>query len=360
MERDEPRRVILCLRYGIGDVVLQSSLFPDLRRAFPGAHLVHVGARPATELLVGHPCVDEVRTYQDLGARHWGDPGSEEVRAGMRRWLEEVGPDLVLDPDAAPFALRREVHRLGIPTRRCDADAVRASLARGEGAAGAIRAGAAAGWGIRITPGARPTVPRLAGSRTKEVASLLPDGEDAPAGADRRPVVLAPVGGSPLKRWPADRFAALCRRILDDGAGPVVVVDGPDDGRARRLVELVDDERVRLAPVLPLPQVAELLEGGRVVAGHDTGLVHMASALEVPVVAIFGPSSPEVYAPRGGEVRTPATHTPCILRSDGTLMPPECIVRGRCLLGLRSCIDEVPVERVHRALRRVPAYGRSG
>ena len=98
------------------------------------------------------------------------------------------------------------------------------------------------------------------------------------------------------KRPPADLLGAAARRIAERGV-PVLTVWGPDEKPdALRAVEAAGDA-ARLAPDTDLPTLAALLERSRLFVGGDSGPLHMACAVGCPVVGVYGPTDPQVYAP---------------------------------------------------------------
>lgn len=340
------RRVLLCLRYGIGDVVMQSSVFPWLRRALEHVHLTYLGSEPAMELLREAPFVDHVHSYQALGLEHWGDAGEDGGRVRARAWLSNQRFDAILDPLSAPPAVREPIWELNVPTFEADRDAIRQSLELGANAALAIRMGAARGWGVPMTPGGSPSIPLL--RERDRAAELLAEVEAEGV----QPVGIALGASTPLKSWPEASFAELTRGIVDEEGGPVVVFTPPGGNG----VEPVFEADVKVLPPLPLPVVVAAMERCRLLVCNDTGLMHLGAALQVPVLAIFGPSRAHLYHPGNRWDRVVESDLPCSYRLERELGPPDCIVRGRCLLGHRSCIDAVDVEAVHEVLRGMPSY----
>lgn len=100
--------------------------------------------------------------------------------------------------------------------------------------------------------------------------------------------VIHPFAGSLQKRWPLERFQQLARWL--EPRMPVAWCAGPEDelAGARRFTDLYE--------------LACWLAGARVYIGNDSGPTHLAAAAGVPVVALFGPSDPAVWAPRGPHV----------------------------------------------------------
>jgi len=99
--------------------------------------------------------------------------------------------------------------------------------------------------------------------------------------------VIHPFSGSARKNWPLARFHAVAERL----PAPVLWCAGPE--------ETLDDA-VRFTDLGALMQ---WLAGARVFVGNDSGIAHLAAACGVPVVAVFGPTDPLVWAPRCDIVR---------------------------------------------------------
>jgi ADP-heptose:LPS heptosyltransferase len=99
--------------------------------------------------------------------------------------------------------------------------------------------------------------------------------------------VIHPFSGSPRKNWPLSRFRELAERL----AVPVQWCAGPEE-------EL--DGAIRIAD---LYELACWLARAKVYIGNDSGITHLAAAAGAKVVAIFGPTDPAVWAPRGDRVR---------------------------------------------------------
>jgi ADP-heptose:LPS heptosyltransferase len=99
--------------------------------------------------------------------------------------------------------------------------------------------------------------------------------------------VIHPFSGSPRKNWPLTRFRELAERL----ELPVCWCAGPE--------EAIEDA-VRITNLYDL---GRWLTRARVYIGNDSGITHLAAAVGAPVVAIFGPTDPAVWGPRGERVR---------------------------------------------------------
>ncbi len=105
----------------------------------------------------------------------------------------------------------------------------------------------------------------------------------------RAGAVIHPFAASAAKRWPMERFRELARLL--ERRMPVCWCAGPED---------------ELPGALRIPDLYELavrLAGARVFIGNDSGISHLAAAAGTPVVVLFGPTDPAVWAPRGPDVR---------------------------------------------------------
>jgi heptosyltransferase-2 len=124
-------------------------------------------------------------------------------------------------------------------------------------------------------------------------------------GPDTRPTAIHPGSGGARKCWPPEWFAALWARL----DAPVLLIEGPADREACASLRASVPTGARVwaeARDMPLTEVAALLErcGGYV--GNDSGISHLAAALGVFTIVIFGPTDPRVWAPLGARVRVTA------------------------------------------------------
>jgi hypothetical protein len=108
--------------------------------------------------------------------------------------------------------------------------------------------------------------------------------------------VIHPFSGSARKNWPLARYRELERRL--ETRGPVAWCAGPEEELACAV--RFDD----------LWELACWLAGASLYVGNDSGITHLAAAAGAPVVALFGPTNPAIWAPRGLRVRVVATARP--------------------------------------------------
>jgi len=114
--------------------------------------------------------------------------------------------------------------------------------------------------------------------------------------------ILHPGSGSKKKAWPLDRFLTLAHTLQDRLRSKVLVVLGPAEGPdIRKAFETTGPNAPVVAKGLTLLQLASVMDGCWFFVGNDSGISHMAAALGLPTLAIFGPTDQRVWSPRGEE-----------------------------------------------------------
>jgi heptosyltransferase-2 len=115
--------------------------------------------------------------------------------------------------------------------------------------------------------------------------------------ADGRPVVaLAPGAVGPGKAWPPDFYAELAGRLADDGVA-VWVLGGPKETPLAAGIAAKGGEAVRDLTGNDLRNAIVALRAASAAVTNDSGLMHISAAIGTPTVAIFGPTSPALWAP---------------------------------------------------------------
>ena len=112
-------------------------------------------------------------------------------------------------------------------------------------------------------------------------------------------ILIHPGSGSAAKNWPAERFAAVIR-ALD---APVRLVVGEADVDVAAAIDARVGRRLPRLEHAPLEEVASRLAGCRAYLGNDSGVSHLAGLCGARTIALFGPTSPDVWRPIGPDVR---------------------------------------------------------
>ena len=184
-----------------------------------------------------------------------------------------------------------------------------------------------------VPPGPLLLIPESHRQRAKALLS----------GSARPLVAIHASGGRPVKQWPVDRFADVARRLVSDRGATIVLTGSRED---RPLIESVR-RGVASAQVVDgsgdhsLLTLAALLAEVELLITGDTGPMHLAAAVGTPIVAVFGPSDPRRYAPRGALDRIVRVDLPCAPCNRIRLPPARCTGRTP------DCLALVTPDRVH-------------
>jgi heptosyltransferase-2 len=330
----EVERLLVVSPNWLGDAVMALPAIGDLRRRFPRARLIVAARRSIASLFHLSPFVDDVVVMQSSG-RLW----SWRSRRADIAALRSLGADTaVLLPNS--FASAWIVRRAGIAERWGYAADLRRPLLSRAVERPMIRVHQAEYYrrlvrGLGIENGSvdpELLVPDHAVERAREILRT--------AGLDEQRdfVVMAPgaaYGGA--KRWPADHYAEVATRLVREHRLPCVLVGSAADRGTTRWVRSLVPEDVRaeivdLADATTLETLAGVFALASACVTNDSGAMHVAGAVGVPLAALFGPTRERETAPlsrRGRRVEVLINHVwcrPCMLR--------ECPLDHRCMRGL--------------------------
>lgn len=149
--------------------------------------------------------------------------------------------------------------------------------------------------------------------------------------------VVVHLGGRGTKAWPEEAWARLLPEVMRVAAGPVVLVAGPTEQARLDALWRAPGPRPLRAPILSGSDLVLLLRDAAGFVGCDSGVMHLAVAVETPTTAIFFRSNPWHYAPLGAEHRTVLLADPWRVSEDAWTRPVEGMPRGPIL---RACNDD--------------------
>ena len=199
----------------------------------------------------------------------------------------------------------------------------------------------------------------LGGTVESEALELWPVAEDEAAARsllqdwqtlDSPLIALCPTAGhSRLKQWPLEKFVALAGRLHQEENARIVIVGGPGDTALGAVIEeALGSGAVRnAAGKTTLRQMAALLKLCQCFVGSDAGPMHIAAAMEVPVVAVFGSSCPHRFGPWGPNHRVVSLLLPCSPCGRGH-DAERCV---RCIFPEPRCLTTLSVAEVYGEVR---------
>ncbi len=258
----------------MGDVILASAVFDLLTDRYPGAAVDYVVGEPYAPLFATDTRLAKVIPYSR------SDPSAavEACVAGQYDWVLDLQNNrrssrLVRAADApwvSRFSKLRFERFLLLTFRYSRYDPADTVIARYLKAAGWDNGGDEM-YCPRVTP---PAAAQLPGTIALDPA--------------RPTLALLPFAAWRNKTWPLEYYREVGRRFIEKGWQTVVLGGPADRTDAQRLQRSLGDSCVSIAGLVPLDQSAAVLAGTRLAIGNDTGLTHLARAVGVKTVAIFG------------------------------------------------------------------------
>ena len=156
-------------------------------------------------------------------------------------------------------------------------------------------------------------------------------------------VMLQPGARYWFKAWPPERFAELADRLTFQHGCQVLIGGSHQEGDlAQQIQQMAKSRPISMAGRTTMKQFAAIAKKSALFVGNDSGAMHIASAVGTPVVALFGPSSPVEWGPRGGATEVIYKGLDC-----RTCFHPTC-QRGE-----QNCMKLIAVDEVMSASGRL-------
>ena len=270
------KKILVISLSNVGDVILTFPVIDILKRDFPSSDLSVVVGPKAEALFKDNPYISRVYVFN-----------KRQPISHMIRWvfnLRKEGFDLVVDlrNTAIPFILGAKyktspfvssskiLHRKEKHLRRLKSvvDFVLPSKER---------------FALHVTDKDRSYVQNL-------FKSHMPSNEKF--------VVVGPGAANHIKRWREEGFSQICDKIIEDYKMQIVFVgDDADKEVVFRIKDQMKNKGIDFSGQTSLGQLAEILRRSVFVIANDSAIMHMASYLDVPVLAIFGPTDSNKYGP---------------------------------------------------------------
>ena len=334
----------LIVRLGaLGDIVHAIPVAAALRRSFPGARIDWLVAAKHRELLDLVPVIDRRLAFQDSSF-------VSAIRA-LRSAHYDVTFDLQGLIKSAALARSSGAQRVvGFSANYARERFARVFYtdAHDPGRGGTFdpretRHVVEINLGLLQTIGltvARPEFPieRVESAAARQVA----------AQTGGRYALLNPGAAWPNKRWPPARFASLARSLRERHGLASAVLWGPAEQPLGEEIVAASAGAAVLCPKTTIADLVALARGSAVMVSGDTGPTHVASALGVPIVGIYGPTRPSRNGPLAADDVTVSRDTTC-----------ECHHLRQCRRE-RMCLADIAVDEVVAAVDRRLAAARRG
>jgi heptosyltransferase-2 len=338
---------ILVMRYRfIGDTVLTVPFLRNLRRAEPSAYIAWMVAPGSSDVVKGIPYVDDM-IYWDPATIHADSRGTHRTFSAKMAFIKK----LRLRHFDKVYVLKRSLssaiialltgarERVGFDTEgrgllltkrvpyRHDRHEVQNFLE-------VLRAD-----GITVVD---DYLELWTEPKEEEEARKLMLNEGI--GAGEKLVAIHPFSSVVERRWPLENFGELARRLIREaGCIPVVLGSGRDVETFRAVRHLFGERAVDLVGKCTLRQTIAVLKRCVLFVGNDSGIMHLAAAVGIPLVALFGPQAPIRFSPwshRAKVIYKGMKCSPCRQKFFS-----ECVPSARMS---PACIEAISVEEVFK------------
>lgn len=344
---------------GLGDLVLTADLVAGLKRAHPTAKVALVCRAPVASIAKCYPSPPDYVVGLEFHPYRWAEPSEALLRSlepaliGLREW--EVGTFIAanLKPTwfdglvAATLGAERNVgcfreapggallrlllRRYGLSEPEFSGPEHEAGLHEKERYQLLLRY-----LGIPVPEGQRWIVPQAVREQARARLATL--------GLEPGAYLLCfPLGAGPaLRWWPAERYRQLIRECHAEYKLPVLITGARQESEAlQQLVEGLPGSALFLGGPEELPLLAGLIAHAHAYLGNDTGPMHVAAALGIPGVALYGGGAWPAYAPWAAG-------------SIGLVYPLPCFgCVWDCMFGRGICLESIRAETVGEALQDV-------
>ena len=289
------QRILLVRTAYLGDVIMTLPILKPLKEQFPKASITVLTSHGGREILLNNPYVDDVMVYEPF----WFYKTTVKDYLKFFSRIRKDRFDITIEARADI----RDILFLVFPAR----SKVKLSYAVGGGRCFLTHVAPYEGrkhkveyhldlvrylggrtdsiqWGIWLTE-----------AEKEDVAQLL-----RKSGVSEPYLCVHPGGRLPLKRWPCDRWAILCDRMIDRFQLPLLLLSaGTEIGLVREITGLMRNRPIILAGETTIRQLSGVIAQASLLVCNDSAPMHIAAALGTPTVAIFGPSKSVETGPYG-------------------------------------------------------------
>lgn len=288
--------ILLWMPSWIGDVILVLPALSALRKKFPHSRITAVAKAPADQLLSLHPVVDTVMQVPSGSGK--GFLSGMRFACKLRKYQFDLG---IVFPNSFHSALLLSLsgakNRLGYDTEGREIFLTHSvkvtSLAKRTEYRVDYFFNLLAS--LKLDPDERQFQPLKKNQEDQVVDEFL---QKIGWRENQYLIALHPGTSKPQRGWHVERFGILCQKLAKEHSVKVVVLGQEKEAELlAQIRRFSPDQVVPLPGEMNLPEVAALLERSHLFIGNDSGMMHLASMMNTPVVGIFGPGNPLTSGP---------------------------------------------------------------
>ena len=328
--------LIVKLRY-IGDVLLATPTVRAIKAARPDVRITMMVNRGTEDVLSGNPDIDEI-VVLDKGSL----AAQSRLIAGLRSRRFDTVIDLT-DGDRSAFLswVSGAPVRIGFnDEHRWRGKYYTQVVQPVPGVQHRIDRDLEALKPLDIQAGSKDPQLRLTPEERNSADQLL---DQLGVQQSQSIVILQPAARYWFKAWPPERFAELADQLTSQyGCQVLIGGSNQDIDLAQQIQQKAKSNPINVAGSTTIKQFAAIAKKSALFVGSDSGAMHIASAVGTPVVALFGPSSPREWGPRGGPVEVLYKEIDC-----------RSCFHPTCMRGEENCMRLIAVHEVVAAAQRL-------
>jgi len=317
-DKDKVKRILFITLSNIGDIVLTTPVLGVLKREFPEAKIDVISGPNGSEIFSGHPFVWSLIVYDKFA--------NIESKKQLIKNLRRNKYDLIVDlrNSLFPFLIGSKYRNSIMPSVPFR------NKHKKEEHLWKLKA-----LGLDIQDA---EFSFHFDQKDKELVKRML----AENNVDKEFVIISPGAKSHIKRWTKQGFVLVADRIIGELNMDVVMIgDKMDKEIVREITSLMNNRPVDFTSKLTLRQLGALIGRARLLVTNDSAPMHIASALGIDIIAIFGPTDPAKYGPRGKENS--------VMRQDLTCSPCEL---AQCVKD-HDCMELVRADDVFKEVKRI-------
>jgi heptosyltransferase-2 len=336
------KRLLIRSTNWIGDAVMTTPAVRAIRKGFPNAHIILLAKPWVAPVFENSEHIDRLLAY-DGERRHKGLFGKFRLARDLEKYDFDAAILLQNAFEAALISFLAGIRiRIGY-----DTDARRLLLTHAVPCTNVIRTKHQTEYylnilrGIGIDHDNRDLYLKLNQSDRSRAEKILLQQH---LSLDDKIIGINPGATyGPAKQWPADRYARLADRILAFPGARIIIFGGPGDkALGQKISGKMRHQPVDLSGKTSLGEAMALIERCDLFITNDSGLMHVAAALDIPLVAVFGSTNPVATGPLGLNSRVVQAAIPC----------SPCL-NSECPDGHLKCMDQIDVDRVFDVVKEM-------
>lgn len=334
----EVRRILIMRTDNIGDVVMATALARELKKkVFKNASVTILVKPNAAALLKKNPYVTDVLAYRGISTISRLRQGKYDIaiepRGDLRNilflFLTGIKRRVGFDRTGGAYMLTDIVpYKSGMPF-------------------------AARNMGIIKYFDKEAQIEPHSELFETEAGSNEADGLLKAVASGKKVVGIFPCSSFVAKEWEPVKFGLLAAKIAEEGFLPAMCGSGDEVEKCGQVADASGGKAVNCAGKLSLEGLISFVKRCQCVIGNDSGPVHIAAAMDVPVIIISGPMDADIIKPhhRSEEkLRVVFKRLPCSFCNSIKVLPAKC--RGKTT---PECLEKIEVDEVFSAFREVTA-----